>query len=105
MSQQQPKSIRQVEMFTQFGQRLGVQRRHIDRLLDFAGGEEVDEQLDRFDRDVDLSFFGAGAKVWSAEDAGQAEQGAVGARLFGVNVQSDARDVPSLIASAKAASS
>ena len=55
-----------------------------------------DEQLDRFDRDLRLCLFRARAQVRRANDARQAEQRAIGARLRRVNIKCHAADLPSL---------
>ena len=96
LRQQQSQSVGHVQVAAQLGQRLGIQRRHVDRLLDRPGGEEVDQQFGRLDGHVGLGLFGAGAQVRRAEHAGHAEQRALRAGLFGIHVQGHAGDLPAL---------
>ena len=53
-----------------------------------VGGEE----FDRLGGDLGLSFFGASAEVGRADDAGQAEERAVGAGFGGEDVERDAAE-------------
>ena len=85
--QQQPQPIGDVEIAAERGERLGIERRDVHRVANRAGREIGDEQLDRFDGDLRLGLFGARAEVRRADDARQAEQRAVGARLGGEHVE------------------
>ena len=94
--QQQAEAIGDVEIAAQRGQRLGIERGDVHRVADRAGGEVVDQQLDRFDGDLRLGFLGARAEVRRAEDAGHAEQRAVGAGLGREHVERDAAELAAL---------
>jgi hypothetical protein len=65
-------------------------------VADFSRGEEIDQELHRFDGDLGLGLFGAGPQVGRADDIGHAEQRALSAGLFDKNVESHAADFAAL---------
>ena len=94
--QQHAQAIGDVEIAAQRRERLRIERRDVHRVADRAGREIGDEQLDRFDGDLRLGFFGARAQVRRADDARHAEQRAVGAWLGGEDVERDAAELARL---------
>lgn len=93
LGHEKAKSMGQIEIAADGFERFGVDGGHVDRVADFAFGEVVDQELDGFDRDLGLSFFRAGAEVWSAKDVGHAEEGAARAGLFDEDVKGHAADL------------
>ena len=85
-------AVRQVERTVKLGERFRVERREVDRLTDDAVFQVVDQEFDRFQRDVHLRFGGAGAEVRGADDVRTTEERALGVRFFRINVERDAAE-------------
>ena len=62
LRQQPAKAIRQVDEALQRPQCLLIDRGHVDCMPHLAGREVIDQQFNRFDRDLVLGFLGAGTR-------------------------------------------
>src|SRR5262245_6336028 len=87
LGHEEAEAVGKIEIAADRFERFGIDRGHVDRVANFALGEVVDEQLNRFDRDLRLGFFGARAQVRRAEYIGHAEEWAIGAGLFDEHIE------------------